>query len=163
MKILLLCLVTPIIFLISGINIKPDTISGILGLLVPVAGAIFTIMSIWVAFLYPNVLKTLRGENLVNADFSADGEDTTRLKEILSVIIQSALTMISSIIILIASSSIQGFSFKAQEILTEAFQFGLLYFSGLQITALISTIIINMSFIGALEKQRKKRAKDWDV
>lgn len=163
MRILLLCLIPAIVFLLFGINIKPDAMSGILGLLVGIAGAIFTIMSIWVAFLYPNVLKTLRGENLVNADFSADGEDTTRLKEILSVIVQSALTMIASIIILIASSCTEALSYKYQEVWTRILQFGLLYFSSIQIFALISTILINMSFISALDKQRKKRAKDWDT
>ncbi|MCP1642996.1 hypothetical protein J2T41_002615 [Pseudomonas citronellolis] len=163
MKILLLCLVPPIVFFLFGITIKAEAIPGILGLLVGVAGAIFTIMSIWVAFLYPNVLKTLRGENLVNAEFSADGEDTTRLKEILSVIIQSAITMIASITILIASSIYQGSSSKGAETLASIYQFGLLYFTGIQVIALISTITINMSFITALEKQRKKRAKDWDT
>lgn len=73
MRALMLCLVFPVLLLIFDVSIKADSISGILGLLVGIAGAIFTIMSIWVAFLYPNVLRTIKGENLVNVEFHAGG------------------------------------------------------------------------------------------
>jgi len=163
MKALVLCLIFPVIFLFFDVTVKVDSISGILGLLVGIAGAVFTIMSIWVAFLYPNVLRTLKGENLVNADFSAGGEDTARLKEIVSVIIQSALTMIFAVLVLVSNSLVDSFPFKVQGFISQVNQFILLCFCGIQICALISTISINASFIGALDKQRKKRAKDWDT
>lgn len=157
------CLILPVTMLLFDVDVKTDSISGILGLLVGIAGAIFTIMSIWVAFLYPNVLKTLKGENLVNADFSAGGEDTARLKEIISVIVQSALTMIFSILTIIATSVVQSFPFNIQCFINHAIEFILIYFSGLQVCALISTILINISFIGVLDRQRKKRATEWDT
>lgn len=163
MKAIVACFIIPIILLIFGIDIDKELCPTILGLLVGIAGAIFTIMSIWVAFLYPNVLKTLKGENLVNVDFSAGGEETLRLKEIISVIVQSATTMILSIIIMVVMSTHQRFGFTTQLAILKACQFGLVFISGLQICALISTIRINLSFMDALEKQRSKRAKDWDV
>ncbi|OSR72663.1 hypothetical protein BV327_02989 [Pseudomonas syringae pv. actinidiae] len=163
MKAVIACLATPILLLIFGIAISPDSISNILSLLVAIAGAIFTIMSIWVAFLYPNVLKTLKGENLVNIDFSAGGEDTLRLKQIISVIVQSATTMILSVVLLILLSIKSDFSFVIQDRLAVCVQFVLAFVSGLQIFALISTIRINLSFMDVLERQRAKRAKDWDV
>lgn len=163
MKAIVACFIVPIILLIFGIDIDKELSPTILGLLVGIAGAIFTIMSIWVAFLYPNVLKTLKGENLVNVDFSAGGEETLRLKEIISVIVQSATTMILSIIIIVVMSTHQKFGFTTQLAILKACQFGLVFISGLQICALISTIRINLSFMDALENQRSKRAKDWDV
>ncbi|MBI6748184.1 hypothetical protein [Pseudomonas syringae] len=163
MKAIVACLATPILLLIFGIAMSPDSIPNILSLLVAIAGAIFTIMSIWVAFLYPNVLKTLKGENLVNIDFSAGGEDTLRLKQIISVIVQSATTMIVSIILLVFLSIKSDFSFATQEWLATCVQFLLAFVSGLQIFALISTIRINLSFMDALERQRARRAKDWDI
>jgi hypothetical protein len=120
-------------------------------------------MSIWVAFLYPNVLKTLKGENLINVDFSAGGEDTIRLKQIISVIIQSAATMIVAVILLILLSLKNDFSLLTQARLGACVQFILAFISGLQICALISTIRINLSFMDVLERQRAKRAKDWDT
>lgn len=163
MKAILACLLTPVLLLIFGIDINSDSISNILSLLVAIAGAIFTIMSIWVAFLYPNVLKTLKGENLINVDFSAGGEDTLRLKQIISVIVQSATTMIVAVIILILLAIKTDFSFSIQIWIASCIQFVLSFISGLQICALISTIRINLSFMDVLEKQRAKRAKDWDT
>lgn len=163
MKAILACLLTPVLLLIFGIDINSDSISNILSLLVAIAGAIFTIMSIWVAFLYPNVLKTLKGENLINVDFSAGGEDTLRLKQIISVIVQSATTMIVAVIILILLAIKTDFSFSIQAWIASCIQFVLAFISGLQICALISTIRINLSFMDVLEKQRAKRAKDWDT
>lgn len=163
MKAIIACLLIPIALLIGDFDISQDSISNILNLLVAIAGAIFTIMSIWVAFLYPNVLKTLKGENLINVDFSAGGEDTIRLKQIISVIIQSASTMIVAVILLILLSLITDFSLSTQSRLGVCIQFILVFISGLQICALISTIRINLSFMDVLERQRAKRAKDWDT
>ncbi|WP_312800074.1 hypothetical protein [Pseudomonas sp.] len=163
MKALVICLIAPLIILALGARLDTASISSILNLLVAIAGAIFTIMSIWVAFLYPNVLKTLKGENVVNIDFSSRGEDTTRLKEIISVIIQSATTMIMAVIFLIILSCSPSFKLDLQLWLNGIAQFGMLYFSGIQISALISTIKINVRFIDVLDKQRNKRARDWDT
>ncbi|MDH4562295.1 hypothetical protein [Pseudomonas sp. BN411] len=163
MKALIACLIAPLLMLFFRVEIESSSVSNILSLLVAIAGAIFTIMSIWVAFLYPNVLKTLKGENLINVDFSAGGEDTTRLKEIISVIVQSASTMAVAIMLLILASFVSNFGFNAQTWIAGICQFGLLFVSGLQICALISTIRINLSFMDVLEKQRGKRAKDWDT
>lgn len=163
MRALMLCLVFPVLLLVFDVSIKADSISGILGLLVGIAGAIFTIMSIWVAFLYPNVLRTIKGENLVNVEFHAGGEDTSRLKEVVSVIIQSALTMTFAVLLMVSNSVVENFPFRVQAVIGQINQFVLLYFCGIQVCALASTIWINVSFIGALDKYRKKRARDWDV
>jgi hypothetical protein len=163
MKALIACFAAPLIMLFLKIDIDSGSMSNILGLLVAIAGAIFTIMSIWVAFLYPNVLKTLKGENLVNVDFSAGGEDTARLKEIISVIVQSASTMIAAVVLLILISTVNEFGFNVRLWVIGVIQFVLLFISGLQICALISTIRINLSFMDLLERHRSKRAKDWDT
>lgn len=163
MKAIIACAIAPILMLVFQIEIGANSVSNILSLLVAIAGAIFTIMSIWVAFLYPNVLKTLKGENLVNIDFSAGGEDTLRLKEIISVIVQSATTMILAVIFLISLAAVESFGLKTQALISGICQVGLVFISGLQICALISTIRINLSFMDVLERQRSKRAKDWDI
>lgn len=163
MIILLLCLVPPIISILCGWHLKFETVSATLGLLVGVSGAIFTIMSIWIAFLYPNVLRTLKGDNLVNADFSSSGGDTTRLKIIVGVIVQSALSMAFSLIGMLFVSFYEGFGFRAQETTLTIMQFLLVFFSGLQISAIVSVIYINSSFIKNLEGKNKARARDWDT
>jgi hypothetical protein len=149
--------------LLFHIELDGGSVPVILGVLVAIAGAIFTIMSIWIAFLYPNVLKTLKGENLVNVDFSGGGEETLRLKEIISVVVQSATTMIIAVVLLLVTSVLGEMSFALKGWVFEGCQFVLLFISGLQVCALISTIRINMSFIDVLEKHRSKRARDWDV
>ncbi len=163
MKVIIACLIVPSLMLLFGIDVDPAAAPTILGLLVAIAGAIFTIMSIWIAFLYPNVLKSLKGENLVNVDFSGSCEDTTSLKEIVSVIVQSATTMIASILLLTTISTLNSADFSTKNWVLGACHFGLVFFCGLQISALLSTIRINLSFMDAIEKQRSKRAKDWDT
>ncbi|WP_223434766.1 MULTISPECIES: hypothetical protein [unclassified Pseudomonas] len=120
-------------------------------------------MSIWIAFLYPNVLRTLKGDNLVNADFSSSGGDTTRLKIIVGVIVQSALSMAFALIGMLFVSFYEGFGLKTQEITLTVMQFLLVFFSGLQISAILSVIHINSSFIKNLEGKNKARARDWDT
>lgn len=156
-------LIVSIFMCFFGIKIDSILMPTILSLLVAIAGAIFTIMSIWVAFLYPNVLKTLKGENLVNVDFSAAGDDNSRLQEIISVILQSAITLIIAVVLLILVSVEASFCFNCQKFITFFCQFGILFISGLQISALVSTMRINLSFMSILDKHRRKRAKDRDT
>ncbi|MBX9405107.1 hypothetical protein K5E40_05385 [Pseudomonas baetica] len=120
-------------------------------------------MSIWIAFLYPNVLRVLKGENLVNADFSSSGGDTTRLKIIVGVIIQSALSMAFALLGMLFVSFYDGFGLKTQELSLAAMQFLIVFFSGLQISAILSVIHINSTLIKNLEGKNKARARDWDT
>jgi len=163
MVIILLCLLPSIISILCGWHLKFETVSSTLGLLVGVSGAVFTIMSIWIAFLYPNVLRTLKGDNLVNADFSSSGGDTTRLKIIVGVIVQSALSKAFDLIEMLFVTVYEGFGLKTQEITLTVMQFLLVFFSGLQISAILSVIHINSSFIKNLEGKNKARARDWDT
>ncbi|WP_339465835.1 hypothetical protein [Pseudomonas sp. EA_65y_Pfl2_P74] len=163
MLIVLLCLLPAMASFALGWKLNPDAIPSSLGLLVGVSGAIFTIMSIWVAFLYPNILRTLKGENLVNADFSSSNGDTTRLKIIIGVIIQSAVSMAFSIIAMVFVSFYTGTSKDSQGVAIIIMQFLLVFFSGLQVSAIISVIHINSSFVKLLEGKNKSRARDWDT
>ncbi len=157
MRLIILCCIVPMLALIFGVKVDESSVNSILNMLVAVAAAIFTIMSIWIAFLYPNVLKTLKGENLLNADFSGGGADTARLKEIIAVIIQSAMVMILSIASLLRVAVLE------YSMIVEFIQFSVLFSGMLQITILISTININVGFVTVLERHRSKRAKDYDA
>jgi len=163
MVIILLCIIPSIASIFFGWHLKAETVSATLGLLVGISGAVFTIMSIWIAFLYPNVLRVLKGENLVNADFSSSGGDTTRLKIIVGVIIQSALSMAFALLGMLFVSFYDGFGLKTQELTLTAMQFLIVFFSGLQISAILSVIHINSTLIKNLEGKNKARARDWDT
>lgn len=88
----------------SGIAIPYSDLKGYAAVITGTSGALFTIMGIWVAFLYPAINESLKSPNVIPADFSANGEETKRLKTVVVVIVISAIVLISSLFLFLISS-----------------------------------------------------------
>lgn len=71
--------------------------------LLAISGMVFTIMGIWIAFLYPNALLRLTDTSKVEtADFSEAYRDTRRLESIVaSIIISASVAMAISLLMLV--------------------------------------------------------------
>ena len=163
MLVIFLCALAPAVLMLFDLDMSMDSLRSIVGLLVGISGAVFTIMSIWLAFLYPNVLNTLRGRNISSADFSAAGGDTERLKVIVVVIVKSAIAMIYALLVSLVFGFYGSLSFDAQRWTSSSIQFLSVFFVFLQISAILSLIIINFHFVHLLEKNAKKKARDLDI
>lgn len=60
--------------------------------LLNVSGMVFTIMGLWIAFIYPNALNRLVNPSKISiADFSETREDTKRLEALVASVLKSAL------------------------------------------------------------------------
>lgn len=163
MVVILLCLLAPGILVFLELEMSLSALRDIVSLLVGISGAVFTIMSIWLAFLYPNVLNTLRGKNIASADFSAVGGDTDRLKIIVVVIVKSAVAMIYALIVSLFFGVYENVGFEGQKFISLFIQYFSVFFVLLQISAILSMIIINFHFVELLQKNAKKKARGIDI
>lgn len=64
---------------------------------------VFTIMGIWIAFLYPNAMnRIVSPDKLVTKDFSESRSDAKRLESIVGAVMISALVMITALLVSLA-------------------------------------------------------------
>lgn len=65
-----------------------------MNVLLGISGMVFTIMGIWIAFLYPNALSRIVDPNKIKtADFTESLLETKRLENIVGSVLKSALVM----------------------------------------------------------------------
>src|SRR5690554_3319950 len=77
------------------INVSFSDIKDYCSVLILVSGMIFTIMGIWIAFIYPNAIKKLSDPTKIEiADFSDTLNDTRRLESIVDSIMASGFVAI---------------------------------------------------------------------
>ncbi|SWL01762.1 Uncharacterised protein [Klebsiella pneumoniae] len=137
------------IFCISLIIISPSNINYVYNdfanyctLLVSVSGMVFTIMGIWLAFLYPNALQRIvNPKTIETVDFTEQLEDTRRLEAIVGSVLKSSFVMITLLVVYLVK----------------------LVFSYMQIEAVVSVILANVMFINDLHNKREQRDIDDQV
>lgn len=124
-----------------------------------VSGMIFTIMGIWVAFVYPNALKRLMvSEKLKIADFSQSKLESRRLESIVASIISSLLIVLISMLIIFFS--LFGFNLSRG---VEIFLLVLTYFLTLiQFDSIFNVVLSNVMFINDIYDVRKNRVAEDD-
>jgi hypothetical protein len=71
-------------------------LKGFLDVLLNVSGAVFTLMGIWIAFLYPNALaRIVDPKKIAVADFTESREEYARLTEIVGSVLKSAVVVLA--------------------------------------------------------------------
>ncbi len=137
-----------------------------LGILITISGMVFTLMGIWIAFLYPNaLLKLIDDDNLENADFSEAKRDTKRLENIVGTVLKSALVVLSISIVYLSGILFSNFDFVKDNIgLVKAFLIAyVLLLSYIQFTAVFSVIASNIMFINDLHSKKEQVEADSDI
>lgn len=131
-----------------------------LSLITSISGMVFTIMGIWIAFLYPSAMnRILNPDKIVAVDFSESQSDTQRLESIVGAILASALVMI--VVLLINLAKIIFFltpiyieyrlQFKAIALST------LIFITLVQLESVIHVVLSNVMFINDLHWKRQTR------
>ncbi|MEW6178181.1 MAG: hypothetical protein AB1588_21065 [Pseudomonadota bacterium] len=146
----------------AGCEIELKYYESLLSVMIGASGAIFTIMGIWIANLYPGIIVALRDPQVIAADFSAGNKDTRRLNTIIGVIITSALNMCFSIILLIMLSVQGGFGFSAQELIMLIMQPAMLMTSLTQLFAIVSVIYVCSDLVSDIRSTKTSRKHDLD-
>lgn len=135
-------------------------------LLSAVSGMVFTIMGIWIAFLYPNAMsRILDPKKLVSKDFSESRLDAKRLEGIVGAVLTSAIVMLLAMLLalakLILSSTPLYADFRVQ---FKATALAILVLMTLiQLEAVFNVVISNVLFINDLHFRRQARQADADL
>lgn len=128
-----------------------------------VSGMVFTIMGIWIAFLYPNAIsRIISPEKLVAADFSESGSDAKRLEKIVGAIISSSLVMVAALLlilfkILLSKTDLytkNTLPFKSTAISAAVFM------TLIQLESIVHVVISNVMFINDLHTKRQNRKSE---
>lgn len=149
-----------------AVKFKYEDFKDYITLLSGVSGGVFTIMGIWIAFLYPNALSRLvNPEKVVTADFSESLADTKRLENIVGAILKSAVVMTAALLITIAKVFLFLSPFYVENSLViKNFALAVLaIISVMQIEAVFSVMLSNVMFVNDLHRKRLDRKADEEL
>jgi hypothetical protein len=135
-----------------------------LDVLLNVSGAVFTLMGIWIAFLYPNALaRIVDPKKIAAADFSETREEYARLTEIVGAVLKSAIVVMAIMGLNLAKIILPVIPWVADHLLivkNAGLAFSTLLFA-VQGDAVIGVIFANIMFLNDLHTKRiTKQAED---
>lgn len=145
---------------------KYEDFKDYLALISAVSGMVFTIMGIWIAFLYPNAMsRIVSKDNLVVADFSESKSDAKRLESIVGAVMSSALVMILALFITL--SKIIFFTTPLYDLYQMYFKSAalsvLILMTLMQLESVVYVVLSNIIFINDLHFRRQARQSDMDL
>jgi uncharacterized membrane protein len=137
-----------------------------LALLAGLSGMVFTIMGIWIAFLYPNAMsRIVSPERLVARDFSESRSDAKRLESIVGAVMISALIMLAILFITLLKMIVMMlplYLVYKEEIKSGALAVVVLM-TLIQMESVINVVISNIMFINDLHFRRQARQSDEEL
>lgn len=147
-------------------SFKYEDYKDYLTLLSAVSGMVFTIMGIWIAFLYPNAMsRIVNSDKLVSADFSESQSDAKRLGSIVGAIMSSALVMLGVLLMALAKLLLQMMpiyvEYKVQ--FKAAALSSLLFITFVQLESVVHVVLSNVMFINDLYFTRQTRQADEEM
>ncbi|WP_054062503.1 hypothetical protein [Pseudomonas asplenii] len=134
--------------------------------LLSISGMIFTIMGIWIAFVYPIAIKRLQDPDKIKiADFTATMQETRRLESIVGSIMESGSVAISITLIYLGKLLITGspFFLEYREEIKSASIAIVIFLTLVQCSAVFSVIYANYLFIDDLHTRREVQEKNSDI
>lgn len=84
-------------------SLKFTDVKDVVGTLQNISAAIFTIIGLWVGFLYPNAIQGIVSDNV---DYIKNTKDVPRIERLIYVIIVSALVMLGTLVFYILKALI---------------------------------------------------------
>lgn len=134
-----------------------NDVKDIISTLQSISAAIFTIVGLWVGFLYPNAIAGVVNDNV---DYIKNTKDAPRVEKLIYVIIISALVMMSTLLFYMTKLLLVNTSFYTSNKDTIKFiaLTLILFMSWLQIKCILSLILSNINFANNLHA-RINRAK----
>ncbi|WP_272664515.1 hypothetical protein [Providencia sp. PROV174] len=124
-------------------------IKDVVGTLQNISAAIFTIVGLWVGFLYPNAIQGIVSDNI---DYIKNTKDVPRIERLIYVIIVSALVMLGTLVFYIVKALIGNLNIYNEfkwfiKYIALVFVFSLCW---LQSRCIFSVIISNFRFANNL-------------
>lgn len=135
------------------------------GALIMLSGMIFTIMGIWIAFIYPNAIKKLSAPTTIEtADFSDTLNDTRRLESIVDSVMSSGFVAVMICLLFflkIILTPIPSLTPHHEVIMATAFGI-LVFLTLLQLRSVWSVLHANYLFIEELHHKREVQERKAD-
>jgi H+/gluconate symporter-like permease len=134
--------------------------------LLNVSGMVFTMMGIWIAFLYPNALKRIvDSQKIFTADFSDTLSETKRLESLVASVLKSSIAIVVIILISLFKIVLSGSNVYADCLnnLKQVALFLVVFVTYLQLEAVWQVMASNFKFIEELHSKREQRQSDEDL
>lgn len=147
----------------SPIDYSYHDLKDYLAMLTAVSGMVFTIMGIWIAFIYPNALSRLvNPERVAVADFSDTLDDTRRLEQIVAAVLQSAFVMIVSLLLILTKTFAHAWLANTSYLaVAKASSVGIVItITLIQFEAVFWVVVSNVMFINELHRKRQDRKSE---
>lgn len=135
-------------------------------LLFNISSMVFTLMGIWIAFLYPNALQRLVNPSKIeHVDFSESLNEAKRLESIVGSVLKSAIVAISIMLIFVIRLFLSESQFYLDnyKLVQSIAVSTVIVLSGLQLESIFHVVKSNVMFINDLHKKREDREADNDV
>ena len=127
---------------------------------------VFTLMGLWIAFLYPNALRRLVDPvKIENVDFSDTLNETRRLEGLVGSVLKSAFVVMMIMMIFIFKIYFFNTNFYLSNIFlikSIALSF-VTILTVLQFESIFYVIYSNVMFINEIHKKREDREADEDI
>ncbi|MEP9146913.1 hypothetical protein ABKT18_02230 [Enterobacter hormaechei] len=130
-------------------NVNYNDVKDILSVLQNISAAIFTIVGLWIGFLYPNAIASIVNDDI---DYIKNTKDAPRIEKLIYVVITSAVVMLSILFVYLFKSIGSGLSSSivhADFIKMAGITF-VYFMCWLQIKCVFSVILSNISFANNL-------------
>ncbi|MEO1853041.1 hypothetical protein [Chromohalobacter sp.] len=140
-------------------------VEGYLKSLLAVSAMVFTIMGIWIAFLYPNALRKIVNPSKVEyADFGESLSETKRLEGLVGSVLRSSFVVVVIMLVFLSKIIFQSavVSFDI-ELVKSAVISLVVVITLLQFESIYYVMYSNIMFINELHSKREDREADDDI
>jgi len=151
---------------LQAFNFSYLDLRNFLDVLLYTSGMVFTLMGLWVAFIYPSALvKITDPDTIMLADFTEAKKDTRRLEILVLSILRSALIVASILVFYLVKLLVfQTFIYTQYLPYFKAASIGLvLSLALLQLESIGAVVVSNVSFINDLHQKREQKEQNCDV
>ncbi|MDU6388618.1 MAG: hypothetical protein E6562_08510 [Pantoea sp.] len=134
----------------------------VLGALINISASVFTIVGLWVGFLYPNAMSSIVKDDI---SYIKNEKDSPRIERLVYTIITSALVMAGILIFFLLKATITATPlYKAHlEGLRFWGTFTVFYLSWMQLKCIFSVVASNLHFVNHLHgRLAKARLEHYD-
>lgn len=163
---LIACATLTIILYKINLNYSYSDFKDYLNVLLGISSMVFSLMGIWIAFLYPNALRRIADpKRFEYADFSETMSETRRLEGLVGAVMKSAVVVLAVMVLFLCKVIFSGFSFSEATTLkakAPVLSF-VLTLSVLQAESIFYVIYSNVMFINDLHNKREDREADNDI
>lgn len=150
----------------TGVSYSYADLKDYLSVLLNISGMIFTIMGIWIAFIYPNALMRFSNpQKIEHVDFSASLDETRRLEGLVGTVIKAAAVMTGIMLLFflkIVLSDAQIYVENKEIVKSLAGSFTI-FLTLLQFESIGYMIYSNVMFINDLHSKREHHEADNDT